>query len=371
MTDHKVLLLIAGLGKGGAETMLYQLIKYKVSNHITYTVASLGQSQYFEKKIRDLGVKVVVFDIQKHPIRTISCLWRMIKTTDILCCWMYHCNFLGFLIGKFANHGKIVWCIRHSNIDPRLNKRMTLIINKICAKWSNMVSLIIYNGIQAKIVHEQIGYSVVKACIRDNGCDCDLYKPNQNSKNVLRGQLNSRDKKIVLSVTKDTPIKDIPTFIKAFGVVHENYKDTVAVLCGRGVTEDNQNLMEQLKEENLELNQDVYFLGIRDDIPFLMAACDLYVLHSAGEAFPNVLLQAMSCGCACIATDVGDTKRILDDDECIVNSQDAKGLADKIQELLLDDDLREQKGKQNRARVKRTFDIRKIVNEYEECFRWL
>ena len=108
---------------------------------------------------------------------------------------------------------------------------------------------------------------------------------------------------------------------------------------------------------------------MRHDISDLLGACDLYVLHSAGEAFPNVLLQAMSCACLCITTDVGDAKRILAQEDCLVSSGDAQSLFEKMKELLglpLEEALMMRA--ENRTRVLEHFDISKIVKGYEELF---
>lgn len=362
--------LIVGLGKGGAETMLYQVLKYRTDPELTHRVISLGVSHYYEGPIRELGYEVFDVDLKSNPIRAFMTTCRLLKETNILCCWMYHANFLGYLAGRLTRVKKIIWCIRHSNLDPALNSSMTLRINRICARWSSKVSAVLYNGNRAREAHEAVGYHVAVGSVLDNGCDCLEYSPDSQAAVSLREELEiPEDKRIILSVTKNTAIKDIPTFLRAFAALRETHRDAVAVLCGSGVEVSSENLVQLCRKLHLVPNEDIHMLGMRHDVPRLLAACDLYVLHSAGEAFPNTLLQAMACGCLCVSTDVGDARRILAREERIVPPKKPKLLTAKLAEALtmLPEHAVTEKAA-NRRRVEEQFDIRKIVTGYEEKF---
>lgn len=360
--------LITGLGKGGAETMLYQTLKYRSRNDISYQVVSLGASHYYEEFIRELGVDVTVLKLKKRPISSLIRMFGLVRKTETLCCWMYHANLLGYFIGKMTGVKRIVWCIRHSNLDPRFNKRTTLKINRICAKLSVSVDAIAYNGGQARNVHEDIGYCKEKGLILENGCDCEEFAPREDAGRLLREELMTSDgMKIVLSVTKDHPIKDIPNFIRAFSMLREERADVVAVMCGTGVEANNERISAFCREHNLTVGKDVFLLGMRHDVPYLMAACDLFVLHSAGEAFPNVLLQAMACGCLCVTTDAGDAATILEDSSGVVPSGNAVLLNKKMEEKLeLNREEKARIKRRNRERILNYYSIQHIVMDYEK-----
>lgn len=359
--------LITGLAKGGAETMLYQLLKYRTDSKLQYRVVSLGASHYYEKPMRELGYDVIELDVRNRPFRSFFRLCRELDGADTLCCWMYHANLIGYLAGRMAGVKTIIWCIRHSDLDPAHNKPMTLRINRLCARWSRRVDLVIYNGKRAREAHEAIGYWPKNGYVADNGCDCVEYKPDAGAADSLRAELNIPSvKKIVLSVTKATPIKDVPTFLKALGILRKQKKDFAAVLCGSGVNPDNGDITALCAENGLVVGNDIFLLDLRHDVPRLLAACDLYVLHSAGEAFPNTLIQAMACGCVCVATDVGDVRRILSNDDCIVPSGEADVLAAKMAEMLaLPADKADALRRANRERTQVEFDIHEIVKTYE------
>lgn len=364
----KVVHLIAGLGKGGAETMLYQVLQY--GHREGQSVISFGESHYYEPLLAELGVEVTELPLRRRPVSTLLRLTRLLRETDTLCCWMYHASFFGFLAGKAAGVGRIVWCIHHSNLDPALNSRMTLLLSRICARWSKHVDAVAYVGLECRAVHEAIGYAGEKGCILDNGCDCAAYHPDSAARESLLCELGiSPSEKIILSVTKDIPIKDIPTFLHAFGTLRRCRGGVAAVLCGMGVVPENPRLSALCEEEGLTVGKDVFLLGLRHDVPRLLSGCDLYVLHSAGEAFPVTLVQAMSCGCVCLTTDVGDTRRILARDDCVLSSGDRAALTEKMAwALSLPIEERERIGQENRRHAQAEYDIRRVVQAYEELW---
>ena len=365
----KVTHIIVGLGKGGAETMLYQVLKYRQSN-FKYEVISLGQGNYFREPIEKLGITVREVNIKKSPITGFIKIVRMVKNTDVLCCWMYHANLIGFFASLISGKRKIIWCIRHSSLNPLYEKKSTLFVNSICARLSKHVSAILYNGERARKVHEEAGYCSDHGFVTDNGCDMEIFKHIEGAKESVREELGvESDKKILLSVTRNAPIKDIPNFVQAFADYHGKDENSVAVLCGNGITNDNQGLVSLCSSCGLTVGSNIFLLGLREDIPRIMSACDLFVLHSAGEAFPNTLIQAMACETMCVTTDVGDAGKIIRNDSFVAIPKDEAELCKTmLYALSLDEKEKEVIKKENRNIVNENYDIRKVVQQYEEAF---
>lgn len=369
--QKKVVHLINGLGKGGAETMLYQILKYRSDSRIQYQVISLGgEGHYYEELIKQLGIDVVAVSLRKKPFSSLLKISRALKGADVLCCWMYHANLIGYYLGRMFGIERIVWNIRHSNLDSSVNSKLTMKVNKWCAKRSKNVSQIAYNGEQARKVHEEIGYSPDHVAVVDNGCDCEEFRPDTTARQSLLKEFGIQtDYQIVLSVAKNHPIKDIPTFIKAFAKLHQELPHTVALMCGKGIDNDNLEIITLCNEKNLQIGKDIYLVGMRYDVPRLMAGCDLYVLHSAGEAFPNTLIQAMASGCLCVATDVGDARRIVSDDLAICEPQNVLSLYKAMQQMVtLPSSLKNTIGSKNRERVVQQFSIQSAVKSYERIY---
>lgn len=363
--------LITGLGKGGAETMLYQLLAHKVDPDIKHVVVNMGGGSYYEQPLRVLGVEVIRLSFKKRPISSFFKLKELLKTVDVLSCFMYHANFVGYLVGRRAKVKRIIWNVRHSEISKQLNNGVTLKINKWCAKRSDKVYAVAFNGEKAKEAHFSIGYSERNAIVLNNGVDVDEYKPDEKAREQICNEFNiASDKKIILSVARNHPIKDVPTFIKAYGELYKEDKSTLSIICGNGIDGENRELTDLIMEYGLTLNENVFLLGLRSDVNKLMAGADVYVLHSAGEAFPNVLVQAMASEKVCITTDVGDAKVILGDDNFVIEPSNVDALAQKIKYALsLTNDEKEKIGKSNRQRVLGNYRIQNVVKEYEKIYK--
>ena len=366
---RRVIHLINGLGKGGAETMLYQILKFRTDEAPDYCVISLGLSHYYEDRIRDLGIDVVELNLRKHPIRSLHGLKKNLNDSDVLCCWMYVSNLLGYIFGR-KRFKRLIWCIRHSDLSMDHNSKKTILINKICARFSPKVDLVAYNGYRAMNAHKKSGYRPRKECVLENGLDLSEYYPDTEAGMRFREKNGIDSKaKVVLSVSKNHPIKDLPTFIEAYSIIAKKRNDTVAVMCGFGVTAADLKLAELCDKSNLTIGKDIYLLGFIENVPEVMNCGDVYVLHSAGEAFPNTLIQAMACGIPVVSTDVGDVSAILRNGKYLVGVGDYAAIADCIVDILEMDEVKRKKLiKENRFIVETQYSIDSVVKKYEESF---
>lgn len=116
----------------------------------------------------------------------------------------------------------------------------------------------------------------------------------------------------------------------------------------------------------------VSFLGHRQDVPMLLASCDLFVLPSLFEGLPLAILEAMAAGKAVVATAVGGSPEAVVHGQTglIVPPADAACLANAIRTLAADPDLRGRMGAAGRSRVRVEFSAetmaRRTVAVYDE-----
>lgn len=107
----------------------------------------------------------------------------------------------------------------------------------------------------------------------------------------------------------------------------------------------------------------VVFLGHREDVPELLAACDVVALPSFAEAQPTVLMEAAAAGRPVVATRVGGIPEVVDDGTTglLVPPGDVRALAAAIAALLADPARAAAFGGAARARAERCFSLDRLV----------
>lgn len=147
--------------------------------------------------------------------------------------------------------------------------------------------------------------------------------------------------------------------------------DAVFVLAGEG--EERPRLEEQARR--LQIADRVRFLGSRQDIPALMACCDLFVLPSLYEGLPLSVLEAMAAGRPVVATSVNGTPEAVIDGVTglLVPPSDAKALSAAICRMLSDRELAARLARNGRAAVIEKFSsdamVRSTARLYEELLQ--
>ncbi len=329
----KILHIITGLNDGGAEAILYRLCKFNKSQ--SHHVISLSGPGKYGEKLEKIGVNTHyldlnnVFEILFSPIK----LFFLIKKIDpnIVQTWMYHADFMGGLIAKLSGIKKIFWGVHHTTLVKNESKKITIMIANINCFLSKFIPTnIIYCAQKSMEVHKEFGFDNKKGVVIRNGYDIKEFFPFVTEKDNANHAFNLPNTSFRIGhVGRDDPQKDHITLLNAFDILREKKLDFHATLVGTGLDNDNQRLLKIIREKNL--SNHVSLLGRRDEIPKYMNLIDLFVLSSSfGEAFPNVLNEAMACGTPCIATDIGDSKYIVGNSGWIVPPKCPEVFADKI-----------------------------------------
>jgi glycosyltransferase involved in cell wall biosynthesis len=141
------------------------------------------------------------------------------------------------------------------------------------------------------------------------------------------------------------------------------------VLFGDGVLRE--ALQQQIDDSGL--SQSVALAGFTDQLDQYMHHFDLFVQSSHTEGMPSVLLEAMSARTAVVATQVGGTGELVVEGSTglMVPPNDPKALADAMQKVLSDNDLRRTMGNNGRNRVETGFAIETQAEAYFELFNRL
>jgi glycosyltransferase involved in cell wall biosynthesis len=180
----------------------------------------------------------------------------------------------------------------------------------------------------------------------------------------LRRSLTRNGEPLVLTLARLDPQKGLPYLLEAAKVLP---KATFAI-AGDG--RDRQALEEQAR--SLGLQERVRFLGYRDDIADLLAACDLFVLPSLFEGLPISVLEAMAAGKPVVATRIGGTDEAVENGVTgwLVPPRDPAALAAAVSRVLSDPSEGRRMGEAGRARALEEFSapamVKKTMRIYEE-----
>lgn len=134
----------------------------------------------------------------------------------------------------------------------------------------------------------------------------------------------------ILFVGRCIPIKNIPTLIRAWGMLSDSGYAGKLLIVGDGAE---LNRLRQLASF-LGLGTKICFLGAKtkEELAVIYHAADCCVLPSRYDNFPNVLIEALSCGTPCIGTEVGGITKIISNDKngILVKPDDVRELAAAI-----------------------------------------
>jgi len=173
---------------------------------------------------------------------------------------------------------------------------------------------------------------------------------------------------VFLAVGRLSPQKDHATLVDAFAAPALRALDARLVVAGEGPL---RAALEQRVEAH-GLGGRVRFLGLRADVPDLLAAADVFVLPSRWEGNPLVVMEAMAAGRPVIATAVGCVPELVSDAVGRrVPAGDAAAMAAAMRDLAVDRPLREGLGAAAQAVAQARFDIATMAHAYGALFATL
>jgi len=197
------------------------------------------------------------------------------------------------------------------------------------------------------------------------GLDLDHFRELPAREDALSALGLPREGRYVAIVARLVPIKDIPTFLRAFALVTESLPDVRGLVVGDG---PERGAVERLAQ-NLGLERRCRFLGWRADLPNVYAASDVVALTSLNEGSPVSVIEAMASGRAVVATAVGGVPDVVSEATGIlVPVGDHRGFADAIVSLLRDPDRRAELGRKGREVAVRRFASDRLVADIDRLY---
>jgi glycosyltransferase involved in cell wall biosynthesis len=369
----RVLHVISGLTGGGAEGVLVRLCA--ASPNIDHEVVALTGEGIRSDDLRALGISLIHLNMHTFAgmVTSLPRLIRKVRLSrpDIIQTWLYHGDLVGGLAGFLAGGPPLLWNVRHST--NRGDSRQIRALARINARFANWLPhTIISPARRAAAYHVSLGYQAHKFSIVPNGYDIERFAPDPASRTRLRRDWGVREDDFVVGlVARDHPQKDHPTLLRALARLRARGLRPTCMLAGSGVTPGAPAWYPMVSE--LGLSDQLRFLGPQRDVPALMNALDAHVLSSrSGEAFPNVVAEAMACGTPGVVTDVGDAAELVGPSGVVVPPEDPEALALAIEVLWQesrDVNAYRVRGEAARRRVVENYSLARMAANYEHLWR--
>lgn len=353
---------------GGAQTQVIDLaIRLKARGWKVGVISIMTpEAPPLMKMLEDANIPWKTLDVQRGNIspgiffkmRSILKEWQ----PSIVHSHMVHANIFTRL-ARVISPMPVLICTAH-NINEGGKARMLAycFTDFLCEHTTNVSVAAVQRYIDIQAAPKQ------KISFIPNGIDFSRFCPNPNARKLLRSMLNLEGQFMWLAVGRLEEQKDYPNMLKAFSHMPEHHR---LLIVGEGP------LLASLQElaQSLRVDSRVSFLGRRTDVPDLMNAADSYLMSSAYEGLPMVLLEAAATELPMVVTDVGGNREIVLEGQSgyLVKAHDPDALAKAMQKLVnLEASERKAMGQRGREHVIATYDLEHVVDQWEALyFKWM
>jgi glycosyltransferase involved in cell wall biosynthesis len=361
----RVLILIKGLGRGGAEQLLLNAAPYLDQSRFSYRVAYLlPWKNALVPELEAEGISVDCLDGGRGVgwIRRLRGLVRD-RRIDIIHSHSPYPATLARL--AFLGAGKPFHVYTAHGVWER-QKRLTY--------WGNLLTFVandyvfaVSEHVRASIMYRtRLGFLPMPPVeTLYHGLDLQAVS-DWHSEDGVRAELGIPDGAPVIGhVANFRPLKGHHLLLEAAVRVRREFPEARFVLVGRGPNEDDV----RRRTRELGLEEAVVFAGFREDVPRLVAAFDLFVLPSLHEGLSIALLEAMALGKPSVVSRVGGLPELIDHERegLLIGLADSRAFAEGIIRLLRDANLRQRMGDAAMQKA-RLFDIRTAVRRAEEVY---
>lgn len=193
----------------------------------------------------------------------------------------------------------------------------------------------------------------------------DTSRCHENFKECSREKYAPKGEKILMHASNFRPVKRVSDVVRIFDKVQKQIPAKL-LLVGQGP----ERLFVQQLVKDLNLTDDVWFLGEQDYIEHILACSDLFVLPTEQESFGLVALEAHSCGVPVVGAKTGGLPEVVIDGETgfLLPVGEIADMANKAMEILTNDELNETFRRNARERAVKCFDKELIIPQYEAFY---
>jgi glycosyltransferase involved in cell wall biosynthesis len=361
----KVMHIINGLTAGGAERFMADIVTRLDPRILQIRVVCIFSLGVFAPQLVQAGIPVKLLGLDRvRNLDSFIRVWREVRDfePDIVhnhlpaACW------LGLTIAWIAG---VPVRISHLQNQQPLWPRPTRLLDGLISRFAN-ATLACSEGVRRHFV-DQNGYSAQKMSVVYNAVDLNRFRALPDRLGIRKTLDVHRDTLVMTcvgSLSKEQ--KGHRFLLEAMRHVRTELPNVLLLLVGDGA---HRTQLEQ-QVEKLHLKPVVRFLGIRQDVPAILSASDLFVLPSLWEGLPLALIEAGAVGLASVATTIEGVCEVVQDGRTgfLVEPGKASALAGALVELLRDTERRLVMGIKARALIEQRFDVQRITMDVQSLY---
>ena len=200
-----------------------------------------------------------------------------------------------------------------------------------------------------------------KVVVINNGIDVEKFRYNEQIRREYREILNIQNKKVIGHIGRFNHQKNHTFLIDIFKEIHDKDSEYILLLLGDG--ELRKEIENKVKELNLE--DVVRFLGVREDVNKVMQAMDLFLLPSNYEGLPVVGIEAQATGLPMVCSDN------ITQEVCITDNVDMVSLDKKAEEwadIIINKMKRFERKDTSKEIIKNGYDIKQVSNKIKKLY---
>jgi glycosyltransferase involved in cell wall biosynthesis len=368
--ELRILLFIGKLSTGGAERQFVELAKGLHQRGVPVAVMLNKSGGEFYSELMQFKIPIYILDLG-----TLAGLpgyyrrgYRVIK--DFRPSILY--GFMGAGIKAtfmtlFNQKLKTIWGIRNALVEQDYSGSLEMRIASVLDRWfSSLATALICNsrsGADALVLR---GFDRNQIRVVNNGTDTYKFSFDTSARQHFRNNWRAPESRVLIGlVGRLHPVKNHKVFIQMAKRLISEGKDIGFVCIGSGDSYYAKELL--LYAEMQGVAGCFIWTGHQAEVAPLYSALDLLVSSSDTEAFPNVILEAMSIGLPVIATDVGDCSSIVADRGWIVPVNNSFAMANAVNSAI--ESLSEWDGLLSRQRVIEHFSLDAMVDNTMAVFK--
>lgn len=348
----KILYLITGLGLGGAEKVVIDLANQMYALGHNVKIAYLTGDVRVKPASPDVEIIALHLNSAKDFLLASKKYQKLVKSfrPNVVHAHMVHANIFARLNRVACSVPKLI-CTAHSSNEGGKARMLAYRLTNSLSDINTNVSEAAVNALIERGAFPKNNLLTVY-----NGIDLNRFERKSNTMKFNHNIVN------FITVGRFSDAKDYFNLIYAFHTLEENSERDVRLsIVGDG------ELRPQIEAlvKKLNLHTSVTLLGMRSDIPELLAQADIFVLASKYEGFGLVVAEAMACECYVVATDSGGVAEIMGNTGKLVPIRDSQALAEAMErtiKLSIEDRL--QNNARARVRVEQFFSLEVSVQKW-------